>query len=552
MEFKNIIMKTTNKHIISAIALIAVVGLGGCKKSMDDLFQNPEAFTSTKIEYLLPTGIDATLRQDYGDIYTNHLNGIAQITQVVAGTADPISFYRWTNDKGKWNGYYTNANSMISLKGMEQIYNYKIDEAQREEYKPYLAMAKILMAYNTGRTTDFFDDMPYTDAFKGQNSLYGQPVILTPKYDTQQSIYYAILDDLKAAAATLSAYTLNPTAYQTHSALPQQDILYQGDLLKWVKFANSLRLRFAMRISAKDATRARTEINDLISSNAPLITQNADNAYLYVGGQVAVAGGGSNTQLRSFNELPNQIYAPKLMVDQMTAANDPRLNVFFAKPTVTGATATTIVGLSPSADARNAAGLTTTTIPLQIASLNPVTIVKNTNLPTGIGITAADVDFLLAEAAVNGLITGKTFSDANNYYSDGIRRSVEAYYDFYIKSPATDKDPLLNVQPGTAVKDALVNTSSYKLAAGTAIEQIALQKWMNTNILQSNETFTEYTRLDLPVLLPDIQAGIQLNTAEKIPKRAIIPSSETGSNSANYSAVAGKNNQNTRVWWDVK
>lgn len=547
-------MRTTNKHILSAFALVAMVIFGGCKKNMDELFQNPEAFQETKIEYLLPTGIDATLRQDYSDIYTNHLNSIAQVTQVVAGTADPVggNFYNWTNDKGRWSDYYTNANKMVSLKGIEQIYNYRLTDTEREDYTPYLAMAKVLMAYNTARITDLFDDVPYSEAFQGQNSLYGQPVILNPKYDTQQAIYYAILDDLKAAAQTLSTYTLKP-GVQIHTSLPQQDILFKGDLLKWAKFANSLRLRYALRISAKDATRAKTEINDLISNNAPLIIQNSDNAYLYVGGQVAVSGGGSNTQLRSFNELPNQIYAPKLMVDEMRAANDPRLGVFFAKPTVTGATATTIVGLSPSADARNAEvpALTTTNIPLRIASLNPVTIVKNTTLPTGVGITAADVDFLLAEASLNGLITGKTFADANTYYNDGIRRSVEAYYDFYIKSPVAGKDPLLNVQPTAAVKDALVNTSSYKLVAGTAIAQIALQKWMNTNILQSYETFTEYTRLDLPVLLPDIQAGVQLNTAAKIPKRLVIPTSETGSNNGNYSVVAGKNNQSSKVWWDV-
>lgn len=548
-------MKTT-KYIRSAAALLVIVALGGCKRSMDDLHQNPDAFTETKIEYLLPSGIDATLRQDYIDVYINHLNCIGQVTQVVAGIEDPISgnFYNWTNDKGRWSDYYTNQNKMVSLKGIEQIYNYRLSDAQKEEYKPFLAMAKVLMAYNTARAIDFFDDIPYTEAFKAQNSLYNQPVILNPKYDTQQAIYYAVLDDLKAAGLTLSTYKLNTTLYPLHGSLPQQDILFKGDLLKWAKFANSLRLRYALRISAKDATRAKAEINDLISSNAPLITENVDNAYLYLGNQTVGNSGG--TQLRAFFELPEQIYAPKLMVDEMKAANDPRLSVFFLKPTAAGATATTIEGLSPSADARNAAvpaltGGAKGTIIKQIASLNPITIIKNTNLPTGIGITAADVDFLLAEAALNGLIIGKSFADANTYYNDGIRRSVEAYYDFYIKSPVTGKDPLLNVQPTAAQKDALVNTSSYKLAASTALAQIALQKWMNTNILQSYETFTEYTRLDLPVLLPDVQAGVQLNTITKIPKRLIIPTSETGSNAANYGAVASKNTQNTKVWWDV-
>lgn len=184
-------MKIYNKNRLGIIALITIITLASCKKNLDELFQNPESFTETKIEYLLPQGIDNTLRQEYTDIYNNHLRSIAQLTQVVSGIEDPVSgrYYVWTNDKGKWGDYYTNSNKMISLKGIEQIYNYKLTDAEKEEYKPFLAMAKVLMAYNTARATDFFDDIPYSEAFKAQNSLYNQPVILNPKYDSQQSIY---------------------------------------------------------------------------------------------------------------------------------------------------------------------------------------------------------------------------------------------------------------------------------------------------------------------------------------------------------------------------
>lgn len=542
-------MKRYNKIKLGLIAIIAVFTFSACKKNMDDLFQNPESFTETKIEYLLPTGIDYSLRQDYIDIYINHLLSIGQLTQVVAGTSDPVSgnYYLWTTDKGRWSDYFTNSNGMVSLKGIQQIYDYKSTDAQREEYKPFLAMAKILMAYNTAKATDLFDDIPYSDAFKAQNSLYNQPIIVSPKYDSQQVIYNGILGDLKESASILSTYTLNTAMYQTHASLPQQDILFQGNLSKWVKFANSLRLRYALRISGKDASKAKTEIDDLVNSNAPLITDNTDNAYLYKGAQIAGSSTGENTQLRAFAELTSQIYAPKLMVDQMTAANDPRLGVFFAKPSA----ATTIVGLDPSFDARNAAGLTGTTIPQRIASINPITFNNNTKLPTGTGITAADVNFLLAEATIKGLVTGKSFADATNYYNAGIQRSVEAYYSFYMLSPAGGKDPLLNVQPTAVVKAALVANPNYLLSPTNALQKIALQKWMNTNILQSYETFAEYRRLDLPVLLPDIKDGVQLNSADKLPVRLIIPSSETGSNNANYSAVASKNNQFSKVWWDV-
>ncbi|WP_164121863.1 SusD/RagB family nutrient-binding outer membrane lipoprotein [Sphingobacterium sp. xlx-130] len=542
-------MKTSKIYISGICAIALSLTLASCEKRLDDLFQNPESNTETKIEYLLPTAIDKTLRQDYSDIYTNHMPVISQLVQVLGSTTDHVTsnVYTWTNaaDKGRWGDYYTGK--MVDLKGMEQLYNYTLTDAQKEEYKPYYMMAKILMAYNTAKQTDLFDDMPYSEAFKAQNSLFGQPVVLYPKYDDQKSIYYAILADLKEAASSLAATTLQPTLYTSHAAFPQQDILFQGNLSKWVKFANSLRLRYAIRIAAKDDAKTKLEINDLLSTNAPLVTTNADNVYLYLGDQTAVAGGGGNTQTRAFNEQSNFSFAPKLMVDKMVAANDPRLPIFFKKP----ATNPIYEGMPAAEDAKATLGLNATTIPLRIARLDSTTFVRNTKLPTGVGITAADVDFLLAEAALKGYITGGDFAMAKSYYDEGIKRSIEAYYDIYIKSGAPTKVPSLAVQPTTAVKVALVNSSTYTLNPSTALEQIGIQKWMNTNILESYETYAEYRRLDFPVLHPDVQDGIQLNTADKLPVRLLYPASEIASNGTNFNAVAPKNNQNTKVWWDV-
>ena len=189
-------MKNEKKYQV-IIALMVLISLGACKKNMDELFQNPESFTSTKIDYLLPTGIDQALRQDYGDVYTNHLRTLSPILQVTASTADPVSsnFYDFSNsrDKGRWGDYFTGK--MVNLKGIEQLYDYTLNENQKEEYKVYYWIAKILQAYSTARATDYFDDMPYTEAFKAQNSLYNQPVVLYPKYDTQKTIYPKMVRD---------------------------------------------------------------------------------------------------------------------------------------------------------------------------------------------------------------------------------------------------------------------------------------------------------------------------------------------------------------------
>ncbi|NIG55779.1 SusD/RagB family nutrient-binding outer membrane lipoprotein [Chitinophaga sp. Cy-1792] len=517
----------------SAIAgLLVAMAVTGCKRNMDDLFNNPETFTSTKIEYLLPTAIDATIRQDYVSSYNNYFRFLAPMMQLTASSVDPVSgnFYRVTSDKGEWSNYY--LTKMLNVIAIENNYKYKLTAAQQEEYKIYYHLAKVIGAYATGQATDLFDDIPYKDGFAAQNSLYGQPVNYYPAYDNQQTVYYSILDDLKAAADYLSTAQLQPTLYESHKSLAVQDILYKGNLSRWVKMANSLRLRLAMRISAVDQARAKQELTDLMQNNQPLITDNADNAVLLIGNQSY--GGSSNTILRALNENLTYQYAPKFVVDQMQQAGDPRLPIFFGKGDTTA-----IVGLPASVGSR-------TFDVTKAAVIDTVTFTRNTNLPTGIVISAADVCFLLAEARQQNLIST---SDAKTYYENGIRASISWYYSLYLGSPVAKK-PGITAQPDANAINTLLASSSYAFNSANALAQIGLQKYLNTNFMEMNETYAEFRRLDYPQLPADIYEGQQQNAS--FPVRYFYPTSEAANNSENFSKVGAKNNMTTRVWWDVK
>ncbi|SHM61620.1 Starch-binding associating with outer membrane [Chitinophaga jiangningensis] len=518
--------------LILAGLLVATVGTG-CKKSMDDLFANPETFTNTKIEYLLPTAIEAVVRQEYVQAYNNSFRQLGPMMQLNASTVDPISgnVYNITSDRAEWSAYYLTR--MLNVIGIQNYYNYKIDKSQQEEYKVYYHLSKVLGAYSTAQATDLFDDMPYTQGFDAQNSLYGQPVNYYPKYDDQKSIYYSILDDLKTAAEFLGTATLQPALYESHKSLAVQDILYKGDLARWQKMANSLRLRYAMRISAVDPARAKQELDDLVGGNKPLITTNADNGALLQGGQAFTSAGG--TLVRAFYEAINYQYAPKFIVDQMTQSGDPRLQVFYRGSSDT----TAIVGL-PATFADRTFAIT------KAAVLDTVTFVRNTNLPTGVTINAADVYFLLAEARQQNLITT---GDAKTYYENGVKASIEWYYSIYLNSPVAKK-PGVTAQPNATVINTLLASSSYTFDPNKAMEQIALQKYLNTGFMEMGETYAEFRRLDLPKLPADIYEGQQRNST--YPVRYWYPTAEAANNSENFSKVAAKNNATTRVWWDVK
>ena len=128
------------------------------------------------------------------------------------------------------------------------------------------AAALTFKAYNAQKTVDMWGDVPYTEAFRLQEG------ILYPKYDTQEEVYNAILAELKTAADLFDV---------AGKPIGAGDFFLKGDIAKWKKFCNSLRLRVAIRMSSADAAKATTVIKDVLGNpeKYPIMTANADNAY---------------------------------------------------------------------------------------------------------------------------------------------------------------------------------------------------------------------------------------------------------------------------------
>ena len=537
------------KHLLYTLLFTSGTALVSCTDKLNDKHDDPDAFTSTRIEYLFAQGAQKTIENEYADMYnyTFRRFGIyLQVTAQQTGTDRNNLYQNIQNDLGRWSNYYETR--MNTLTEIDKIYN-QMDAGEQESYKNYYEAGKILKAYNTAMATDFFGNMPYSEAFTARNAIYGQTVILKPKYDDQKNIYYAILNDLKEAATYFKG---NPASNATFQ---RQDIIYSGNVSRWSKFANSLALRYAMRISYADAEKAKSILSGLNLND--LIMSNEDNAYLMASGQETAPDGIWRAMNESHSKAQGYyMYAPQGMVNRMKAANDPRLQVYFQPSADDDGNVIDpnqeIKGYPSSADEAitviNGTSDNGVNLYKDYAAYNTVTFRKNYSLPVGVGMTAAETYFCLAEAAARGLITG----DAEAYYNKGIILSIQNYYTYYKNSDCTDKDnAIASRDVSDATLSAWLASSAYRFDSGKALEQIATQKWMHLGILQIFENWAEYRRTDYPTLDDDRENGALLNR-ENAPVRLLYPAEEASMNTANYNKQSEYNKINVRLWWDVK
>lgn len=248
-----------NNIIKSFLILFAFVLLAGCTDKFEDINTDPDrakdAPATNVLAFVLRYWAD-TMHDPWNDMnepstYGGYLAKIQYIDEA-----------RYTFRPGvvesKW--YYT----YIILNNINEI----IAKAETEENTNMLAIAKIMRSYVFQTATDTWRDIPYTDALKIKDGT------LLPKYDKQEDIYPALLSELKEAADLL---------VNDKGSIGEGDILFGGDSQKWRKFANSLRLRLAMRISEVDKSLASSTVAEVLgnASKYPIMQSNDDNAFFW-------------------------------------------------------------------------------------------------------------------------------------------------------------------------------------------------------------------------------------------------------------------------------
>jgi hypothetical protein len=480
---------------LSYICLVVLL-FSACTKDFEELNTNPNQPTTAHVDYLftesLVRGVGGYGTGVHSEMWTFEV--WCQMMADINGINNPGEYYAFSGDWNNelWCEWYADAiapvNQVVILtQGKPSLVNKN-------------AIARIWRAYLFHRITDLWGDVPYTEALRGVNAE-GES-IMTPKYDTQQSIYRDLIKELKEASASLD---------QSIDSYSMADAMYQGDVNKWKRFSNTLCLRLLLRISNADPSFAETEIkaltaqNEFISSNnegAHFVYNNEFKHYFY---EIAVNGQG----------LRNPSY---YFLEMLNTTNDPRVSVYAQKTPSSQVLGTApyvgVPNLKTSGELGNLGFDVFSTSECGSYFLNLTT--------PGTTLSYAESCFLQSEAALKGWGTS---IDAQQAFKDGIRAHME----------------FVEVHD-TAITNYIQNTTWT-----ASLEQIITQKYITLAYRDAYEAFAEYRRTGFPVL-KDYEGNLIPNAT--YPQRLSYPPSELTLNGNNVSQVGeGIDDMHSKVWW---
>jgi len=306
-------MKIIKNKIIIILSLVLV--LASSCRDLDELNINPNGVDPNvaDLNLLLPTIITG-MSQNVINLGFGHIAGVMQHTQK-DGWSGGHNDYQWDVNSQPWSGYYG------ILRNADEFYN----KAVAGDYKFHQGVGLLMRAYTIGMITDLWGDAPFSEALL----VEVDSKLNKPKFDTQEEIYAALLADLETANTLLSQ---EQSSYDNIDAT--QDVLFDGDVSKWRKFANSLALRYYMRLSAKQPNIAQEGINKIATDPGkyPLITSAADDATVGFIGASERDSWSSNTvfDIDPAGEY-NRSKLCSTLVNAMQDLDDPRLGVWANK-----------------------------------------------------------------------------------------------------------------------------------------------------------------------------------------------------------------------------
>lgn len=431
-------------------------------------------------------------------------------------------------------GWYGAAFANAYKNAMAPWYSIK----QKSEFSSpsTFALAQILKVMAMHRITDMYGPLPYLQFKTGS--------ISTP-YDSQEVIYNSFFTDLDEAIAVLTDFVQkNPGA----KPLAKFDLIYGGDFAQWLKFANSLKLRLAMRIVNVNASKAKQAAEEAVA--AGVMTSNNDNALLKVDGISSV------NPLYTICEGYNDTRMGANMESFLKGYNDPRIGLLFTKVALPAGSTPDYHGI------RNGSRFS--------GNAYAVFSKLNVTLTTPIQwMAVAEIYFLRAEGALRGWSMNGT---AQSLYETGIRTAFSqpiggtntfagdatAYINDNTSKPAPYTDP---VTSGNSIGATSTNLSKITIkwnAAdnfNTSLERIITQKWIAL-YPDGQEAWAEFRRTGFPNIFKVVNnLGNGISTDLQI-RRSPFPQNEYLNNSAavtqGLSLLGGADTGGTPLWWDTR
>ncbi|MGJ7030813.1 SusD/RagB family nutrient-binding outer membrane lipoprotein [Niabella hirudinis] len=575
------------KRILIAISIFSIM-ISSCKKTLEKEFYNPEVYSdvgSAYAGYFSKTLYTWKLYvQDYGEwwweIAGSGAMGVAGYSQI-AQRYIRNDVYDWFADfddlsgvnafgsegqlyNNRFGSFYVGMNAWASMKNsIGALSGQDLDDNQI-----YYALTTVMKDYNALMTVDFYNSVPYSEAFRGKESIF------FPKYDDPKSIYVSVLDELKTISEQLVGQ-YDKMSSNAKATFGVQDIAFGGDINKWVQYINAIRLRYAVRLSGVDEATAKTQIQDLIAkNNFPA----ADFTWQLPYAQGSNYGG---EWIRGISEAWAGTFVTDIIMKRMNygdttyqpGIDDPRLPVI-AMPTATSKYSTgasdpdTLVyrGVSMNADGqtpgytagqRYYTGGVTGDINAHLKQnyrslYNLATFYRNENFPVYM-MSRAEVDLLLAEVALKNLAT--TPKSASDYLKDAVSHSTDFWYMVNQKSPTTTGSPgafavLRPAKPAASIIDIYATTLATKYNSKASLDEkmeiIMQQKYIHLNLMYPYELWAELRRTRHPKLDPLTYDG---KVMKPLPEKLRYPVSERTNNPDNYELHKAEDNFTTPIFW---
>lgn len=519
------------KNRIEKILIILIVsfGLASCIDHYEDINRDP--YTTTAEEQRRDGyNISAPLRTMQFNVISIDVNR-CQMTDVLLGAA--YGRYASESKASSWPNKFSTFNapdgwsSVMFNEVIPQMYPAYIKLKGTTDDVVTLSIADILKALALHRVTDTYGPIPY--------SKIGESGAIQVPYDSQRDVYMQMFVELDKAIEAL-------TERQTGSISANADLIYGGNLVKWVKLANSLKLRLAMRIVYAEPAIARTKAEEAVNHPIGVMTANSDNAALTTFG---VEGNPMNVAVK-YNDGDSRAVAD--MTAYMNAYNDPRRGAYFLKS-----------GFKGVEYSGYRAGINIGPVS-EFANYSIFNISKTTPLQW---MNVAEVMFLRAEGALRGWNMGGT---AESFYNQGVALSFEqwgvgsanAYLADSTSIPEGYLDPGGKYSYNTRLSTVTVkwdkkDESNFE----KSLERIIIQKWL-ANFPLGHEAWADRRRTGYPVMIPVVvnNSPNGVLTAADVPRRCPYPAQEAITNTANYTnavkLLGGADNIATRVWWDCK
>lgn len=481
------------KNYIKLFALLFFLSmLSACTKDFEEMNTNPNNLTSVPYKTLITNSENSILRT-YNPI----------LDESVSWARYNVRNVYVQDDRYQITGANTNFN-MYS--GHFQNLKQAMEGSEKAKDNNSAAVVKILRVYAFQNLTDLYGDIPYSEALKADDPA--NPTIY-PRYDTQKSIYMDLVTQLKAANEMIT-----PSAN-----IGSADIIFNGNMMKWKRFCNSLLLRVYMRMSLAEPAVAKAGI-EMVAANPdtyPVIISNTTAAFKFWNPADAIYR--SPYWMNPVTAKTQQNVTSAFMIKFLTDRNDTRLPVY----------------AEPAASSGKFIGLPLGTLGQSTQSLSIMGIkeFRSDNSPTRI-LRYSEVLFIYAEAALNGWNVGMTAKQA---YEAAVTASFQEY----------------GLSVGNYLSDPMVNFNG----GAEQRQLIGDQKWAAL-YPDGNQGWAEVRRTGYPTYVATTEPEGGLFPGKGIILRRPYPYSEAVSNPEAFAAAMAaqpgiiSEKFGARLWWDVK